>query len=293
MVDPVNRHNEDILRGRCQNCYIQRGVPKQTLLGDSGIHGLGLYACEDVHEHDFVGEYKGEIITKEEAERRGAVYELQKLSYLFSLNATQEIDSTYFGNKVRFINHASRQKANLYPRIMMVNTVHRIALYASRNIKAGQELLFDYGPKFPDEQLGGKKQKKSAPHVRNANLVKSFVDVEESEDEVGNVRAKAVNRSAIGRGRPPKAKKRRNGQTRAGAERDTAQTRGERSTMTSFQQAGERLAAFNISEDALDDLMELDNDAEDEEYRDDEESEYDSEESEERQGSDEMDSEEE
>jgi histone-lysine N-methyltransferase EZH2 len=69
-------------------------------------------------ENDFVGEYKGEIITKEEAERRGAVYEIQKLSYLFSLNATQEIDGTNFGNTMRFINHA-KGKANLYPRIIM------------------------------------------------------------------------------------------------------------------------------------------------------------------------------
>ncbi|KJX98894.1 hypothetical protein TI39_contig384g00013 [Zymoseptoria brevis] len=191
ILNPVHRHDDRILQARCRNASIQRGVPKHTILGDSGVHGLGLYACEDIRAHEYVGEYKGEIITKEEADRRGSVYEHQKLSYLFSLNQKQEIDSTYFGTKIRFINHAGDGKGNnLYPRIIMVNTVYRIALYASRYIRAGEELFFDYGPMFPDEQLGGK-ERKAAPHVRNANLVREFDEVEnDTEDENGVRRAR-------------------------------------------------------------------------------------------------------
>ncbi|KAK5163123.1 uncharacterized protein LTR77_010907 [Saxophila tyrrhenica] len=266
-------HDDSVLSGRCRNAGMQRGVPKQTLLGDSGVHGLGLYACENIRENEFVGEYKGEIITKEEAERRGAVYEHQKLTYLFQLNLTQEIDSTYFGNKVRFINHASRSKANLYPRIIMVNAVHRIALYANRPIAAGQELFFDYGPKFPDEQLGGKKQEKSAPHVRNVNLVKDFVDHDESEDEVGNLRAKAVDRPAICRG---KGKARRGGaRTGAGRKPQQQERQAEMSAVDQFREAGRRLQEFNISDDPRFDLMEVDEEAgaDDEDYEEDGESE--------------------
>lgn len=195
VLDPIHRHDDGILKGRCHNASIQRGIPRHTILGDSGIHGLGLYACEEINHHDFVGEYKGEIITKEEAERRGAVYEHQKLSYLFSLNNKQEVDSTLFGTKVRFINHASEKQANLYPRIIMVNTVFRIALYGARPIAAGQELLFDYGPQFPQDQLGvsgnkASKGGKAAPHVRNKNLVAQFDEVVESVDRFGNRRAR-------------------------------------------------------------------------------------------------------
>ncbi|KAI7180390.1 hypothetical protein KC360_g26 [Hortaea werneckii] len=141
VLDPVNREREDPMHGRCRNACIQFGRPARTLLGQSGIHGFGLYAGQTIRQHDFVGEYKGEIITKEEAERRGAVYEKQQLSYLFTLNAVQEIDSTYFGNNIRFINHAGNGKNNLYPRIFMVNTVHRIALFADKTIQKGEELL--------------------------------------------------------------------------------------------------------------------------------------------------------
>ncbi|KAK3057944.1 hypothetical protein LTR09_001021 [Extremus antarcticus] len=255
----------------CRNGSIQRGVPKHTLLGDSGVHGLGLWACEDIREHEFVGEYKGEIITKKEADRRGAVYEHQKLSYLFTLNATQEIDSTYFGNKIRFINHASAHKANLYPRIIMVNAVHRIALYANRNIKSGEELLFDYGPKFPDEQLGGKKSKseKSAPHVRNANLIQGFKDVEESEDAVGNLRTKAVNRLVVAKGKAKGGKggTRARGGFSSGRGPQHANRADESLSDDHFADPAQRLQAFNTSDDGpLHDPMEMDDD---DDYQDD------------------------
>jgi histone-lysine N-methyltransferase EZH2 len=76
----------------CLNASIQKGVPKHTLLGDSGIHGMGLYAGQLIRAQEFVGEYKGEVITKEEADRRGAVYEKQKSTA--TSTATRSASST-------------------------------------------------------------------------------------------------------------------------------------------------------------------------------------------------------
>ncbi|KAK5126579.1 hypothetical protein LTR85_009513 [Meristemomyces frigidus] len=266
LVDPVNRYNDHAMVGRCRNASVQRGVPKRTLLGDSGVHGFGLYAGENIRQHEFVGEYKGEVITKEEAERRGAVYEFQKLSYLFSLNNKQEIDSTYFGNKIRFINHGGNGGNTLYPRIFLVNTVHRIALYAERNIDCGEELLFDYGPKFPNEQLGGKP---SAPRVRNSALVRDFYEVEYGVDASGNRRAR---KAVKPKGRPRKSddggaaggpKKR--GGARPGAGRkphksapQPAPLEEDDDDLDVDRSAEARLVAFNISDDVEEDAMDVD-----------------------------------
>jgi SET domain-containing protein len=49
------------------------------------------------------------------------------------------------GSKARFINHAELGK-NCVPRMVLCNTVVRIGIFALRDINAGEELLFDYGP---------------------------------------------------------------------------------------------------------------------------------------------------
>ncbi|RMY82193.1 hypothetical protein D0861_08000 [Hortaea werneckii] len=268
VLDPVNREREDPMHGRCRNACIQFGRPGRTLLGQSGIHGFGLYAGQTIRQHDFVGEYKGEIITKEEAERRGAVYEKQQLSYLFTLNAVQEIDSTYFGNNIRFINHAGNGKNNLYPRIFMVNTVHRIALFADKTIQKGEELLFDYGPKFPDEQLGGKKAYQ--PRVRNSNMVHDFWEVEVERDATGYRRArKAAKPAGKGKARKTdagaveKAQKQHRGPLSGAGGRPRKNASIEEADAQSLEpderlSAGDRLAAFNVAFEPAGEEMGLD-----------------------------------
>lgn len=276
VLDPIHRHDDTILENHCSNASIQRGVPRHTVLGKSGIHGLGLYACEKIRQHEFVGEYRGEIITKNEAERRGAVYEHQKLSYLFTLNNTQEVDSTIFGSKIRFINHAVEKQANLYPRVIMVNTVFRIALYGARElIKPGEELLFDYGAQFPQDQLGvtgdkNSKERKAAPHVRNKNLVAQFSDVVSSIDNNGlrrarkaaggDKRGKLASQGALGgRERSLIARKSTAFQPSShrasrGRARDSSEEQEDNeTTQTPFDDmdldAGQRLSSYNVADD--------------------------------------------
>ncbi|KAI9712133.1 MAG: hypothetical protein M1812_006971 [Candelaria pacifica] len=125
-----------------------RGVPKRTLLGHSEIQGWGLYMGEAVTGGEFLGEYKGEVLSNAEAVRRGAIYAQRETCYLFTLNAEQVIDSTRAGNKFRFIND-SEKHINCKSRVMLCNSVQRIGLYAERNIELGEELFFSYG--YPQE----------------------------------------------------------------------------------------------------------------------------------------------
>lgn len=89
MLDPANRYDTELQAGSCQNLHVQLGIPKRTLLGQSSIHGFGVYAGEPIKKHDFVGEYKGEITLCGERHRRGDVYDIQKMSYLFILTQGQ------------------------------------------------------------------------------------------------------------------------------------------------------------------------------------------------------------
>lgn len=161
VLDPVNKYNEAVKEGRCANVSIQRNVPKRTLLGQSELHGFGLYMGEKVSAGEFIGEYKGETIAVEEGSRRGAVYQHLKTNYLFTLNkgklvtlsitklctdciyTAQEVDSTKAGNKFRFINNSTLQP-NCEPQVKVCNTVVRIGMFATKDVDAGEELFFNY-----------------------------------------------------------------------------------------------------------------------------------------------------
>ena len=146
VLDPVNRYNEEVQSCHCKNAKLQRDVPKRTLKGKSDVQGWGLFAGEDIKKHEYIGEYKGEVVGDHESNRRGAVYHHRGLEYLFNLNKGQEIDSSRAGNKMRFINNSCKAHIiNVQAKKMFCNGVQRIMLFSQKHIAAGEELFFDYG----------------------------------------------------------------------------------------------------------------------------------------------------
>ncbi|TQV98589.1 hypothetical protein V2A60_007691 [Cordyceps javanica] len=137
-------------------------LPKKLVLGQSQLDGVGygLFTAEDLAQDDFVIEYVGELITHDEGvrreARRGDVFdEDSNISYVFTLLENEGIwvDAAIYGNLSRYINHASehdRTGSNITPRILYVNGEYRIKFTALRDIRAGEELFFNYGENFPN-----------------------------------------------------------------------------------------------------------------------------------------------
>ncbi|KAI9171762.1 Histone-lysine N-methyltransferase EZH2 [Paramyrothecium foliicola] len=161
-ADPANATDEWLHSHGCQNCDLQRGSRKALLLGQSQLEGVGygLFTAEDISQDAFVVEYVGELITHDEGvrreARRGDVFDEEAtVSYLFTLLENEGIwvDAAVYGNLSRYINHAmegEKRGCNIAPRILYVNGEFRIKFTAMRDIKAGEELFFNYGKEFPN-----------------------------------------------------------------------------------------------------------------------------------------------
>ena len=72
--------------------------------------GWGVKTCSPIKKGTFVTEYVGELITFEEAERRGQQYDKEGTTYLFDLDfndsAEFTIDAAHSGNVSHFLNHS-------------------------------------------------------------------------------------------------------------------------------------------------------------------------------------------
>jgi SET domain-containing protein len=122
---------------RLNNPYIQ--------IKRSKIHGDGVYAKIDIPAGTDIIQYVGDIVSKEESERRAEeVSQLAKrtgsgLVYTFTLNDEYDIDGNVSWNPARLINHACETNCEAQ------SGDDEIWIVSTKGIKQGEELYYDYG----------------------------------------------------------------------------------------------------------------------------------------------------
>ncbi|TVY35180.1 Histone-lysine N-methyltransferase [Lachnellula subtilissima] len=204
-LDPRNKYNDALFTTGCQNIALSRGVAKSLIMGESQLEGtgFGLYAAEPIRRGEFLSEYGGEIISTDEAERRGIIYDRKFLSFLFDLNGDWAIDAARLGNKTRFINHADNDKdgLNCEAKILFVNGEHRIKFLALRDIREGEELLFNYGKKFADKHGLNKKLPKIKEGAKKGVVVDDALDALDGVDSRRKGTKVKGNMTGMNRGR--------------------------------------------------------------------------------------------
>ncbi|XP_071507959.1 histone-lysine N-methyltransferase EHMT2-like [Diadema antillarum] len=132
----------------CRNRVVQNGLRQHMQVFRTPSMGWAVRTMQDVPRGSFICEYAGELLSDADADQR------QDDSYLFDLDNREGdvycIDARFYGNVSRFINH--RCEPNIVPVRVFVDhqdlRFPRIAFFASRDIRAYEELGFDYGDKF-------------------------------------------------------------------------------------------------------------------------------------------------
>lgn len=130
--------------GSCDNRPFQYRTVKKMKLVKTEKCGSGILAAEDISQGDFVIEYVGEVIDDKACEERlwRMKHSGETNFYLCEVNRDMIIDATYKGNKSRFINHSC--KPNTEMQKWTTDGETRIAIFAIRDIKKGEELSYDY-----------------------------------------------------------------------------------------------------------------------------------------------------
>jgi SET domain-containing protein len=106
----------------------------------SGVHGKGVFALVDIAEGENIIEYVGEVISWPEAQRRHPHDPKDpNHTFYFHIDEDHVIDALFGGNSSRWINHSCDANCEADEQ------EGRIFIKARRNIKAGEELNYDYG----------------------------------------------------------------------------------------------------------------------------------------------------
>jgi SET domain-containing protein len=104
----------------------------------SPISGWGVYATSAVTKNTRVIDYAGELISRAECRRRARRQNRRGQVWCFIISRVQARDAAVGGNLARFINHSCRP--NCY--VDIAGDI--IWIRASRRIRAGEELSYDY-----------------------------------------------------------------------------------------------------------------------------------------------------
>ncbi|KAH9948037.1 hypothetical protein B0H21DRAFT_290432 [Amylocystis lapponica] len=146
-VKPSRRETQrapNMTRHQCQNMKFQRAQHYQLEV-KTGSYGLGTFAVRAIPKNKYIGEYVSEYMDNT-AEGPGVIHKHRRMNYLFELNSTWCLDAAFLGNETRYINHPpNADDTNVVADVKLVNGEHRIAFISLKAIKAGAELLLDYG----------------------------------------------------------------------------------------------------------------------------------------------------
>jgi uncharacterized protein len=101
--------------------------------------GRGVFTHEPILRGSCIIEYTGRELSKKEQERNGR--------YFFWTGRGTMIDGNIKGNTARFINHSCRPNCEIDIR------KQRVYVFAKRNIRAGEELTYDYDTEYFEEYI--------------------------------------------------------------------------------------------------------------------------------------------
>eukprot|EP00347_Sterkiella_histriomuscorum_P020711 403336770 len=122
LMESDNKHKWKTAIKRVKKVSVLRGQSFENVM-------WGLFTLEQIPAGAFVVEYLGEVLTAKEGDKRGKVYDKVGMSYLFDMSDPDDQDE--YDMRVQHSNIEGF-------------TYHKIGLFTTKVIQAGEELTIDY-----------------------------------------------------------------------------------------------------------------------------------------------------
>jgi SET domain-containing protein len=119
-------------------------MPRRPFRIGRSLTGLGLFATRPIKQKTRIMEYRGPILDHETAVRA----ENRGNRYLFEVSKNRTIDGTPRSNIARYANHSCN------PNCEPVIWRGRVFIKTLRNIKPGEEIVYDYGTDYLKNVIG-------------------------------------------------------------------------------------------------------------------------------------------
>jgi hypothetical protein len=119
-------------------------MPRRPFRIGRSITGFGLFATRPIKKKTRIAEYRGPILDYETAQRA----ENRGNRYLFEVSKQRTIDGTPRYNVARYANHSCNPNAE------PVVWRGRVFIKSMRNIKPGEEIVYDYGVDYLRNVIG-------------------------------------------------------------------------------------------------------------------------------------------
>ena len=129
---------------KCSNQRIQRHEAAPDLERFmTPSKGWGVRTRSPIKASDYILEYMGEVVSEQEFKKRmTSIYQHDIHHYCLHLDGGLVIDAHRMGSEGRFVNHSCNPNCEMQK--WSVNGHFRMVLFALRDIRANEELTYDY-----------------------------------------------------------------------------------------------------------------------------------------------------
>ncbi|MFN6115237.1 MAG: SET domain-containing protein [Flavobacteriales bacterium] len=126
--------------------------PLKIVRRRSKIHGNGVFAVAPIRKGEHIVEYKGRLITHDQADEQYHGDVASGHTFLFTLNDQWILDANVKGNVARWINTSCEPNAIAFVHEEKMKNPDpkndRVIIEALRSIEPGEEIFYDYGFEF-------------------------------------------------------------------------------------------------------------------------------------------------